>query len=73
MTYFSSYAEPAEGFAVAAGREHGLRRLVLAAGRLGPGRADMPRSRRPPVGFDWTSDERMAEVVDRGFAPGPID
>ncbi|HZA03220.1 MAG TPA: cupin domain-containing protein [Propionibacteriaceae bacterium] len=156
MTYFSSYAEPAEGFAVAAGREHGLRRLVLAAGRLGPGqggplhlhhgeeilrilsgeavvqvgeeqrrcgpgdvviipadvlhgfvtttqvamevvaeldagqvfpvtddrgepvlvevyRADMPWSRRPPVGFDWTSDERMAEVVDRGFAPGPID
>lgn len=37
MTHFSSYEEPAEGFVVAAGREHGLNRLVLAAGRLGPG------------------------------------
>ena len=37
MTYFSSYDEPAEGFVVASGREHGLHRLVLAAGRLGPG------------------------------------
>lgn len=148
MTYFSRYQEPDEGFAVAAGRVHGLTRLVLAAGRLGPGqggplhlhhgeeilrilsgeavvqvgdqhrrcgagdvviipadvvhgfvtlgevemevvaeldagqvfpvtdadgtpvlvevyRADMPWSRRPPAGYDWTSDERMAEVVAR--------
>jgi mannose-6-phosphate isomerase-like protein (cupin superfamily) len=148
MTYFSSYTEPAQGFTVAAGREHGLRRLVLAAGRLGPGqggplhlhhgeeilrilsgsavvqvgdeqrrcgpgdvviipadvvhgfvtetevamevvaeldagqvvpvtddrgeqvlvevyRSDMPWSRQPPPGFDWTTDERMAEIVDR--------
>ena len=37
MTYFSAYEEPPEGFAVVAGREHGLSRLVLAAGRLGAG------------------------------------
>ena len=154
MTYFSSYVEPAEGFTVTAGREHGLRRLVLAAGRLGPGqggplhlhhgeeilrilageavvqvgsesrhcgpgdvviipadvvhgfltttevamevvaeldagqvfpvtddggrqilvevyRADMPWSRQPPAGFDWTTDERMAEIVARAPAPAP--
>jgi mannose-6-phosphate isomerase-like protein (cupin superfamily) len=156
VTYFSSYDEPAEGFTVAAGREHGLRRLVLAAGRLGPGqggplhlhhgeeilrilsgeavvqvgdeqrrcgpgdvviipadvvhgfltttevamevvaeldagqvfpvtddsgqqvlvevyRADMPWSRQPPAGFDWTPDERMAEIVERAPARGPTD
>ena len=149
MTYFSRYEAPGEGFSVAAGREHGLQRLVLAAGRLGAGqggplhlhhgeeilrvlsgeavvqvgdeqrrcgpgdvvvipadvvhgfrtlgevemevvaeldagqvfpvvaadggtelvevyRADMPWSRRPPAGYDWTSDERMAEILVRG-------
>jgi quercetin dioxygenase-like cupin family protein len=26
-------------------------------------RRDMPWSRRPPAGFDWTTDEQMAEVL----------
>ena len=28
-------------------------------------RADMPWSRQPPPGFDWTSDEEMNEILDR--------
>ena len=54
MTYFSSYDEPADGFVVAAGREHGLQRLVLAAGRVGPGQGGRVRcsggtTPRPPI------------------------
>lgn len=35
MTYFSRYDEPEIGFAETAGRTHGLRRILMAAGRLG--------------------------------------
>ena len=28
-------------------------------------RADMPWSRQPPPGFDWTSDEEMNEILER--------
>jgi hypothetical protein len=45
VTYFSSDDEPAVGFAVAAGRKHGLHRLVLAAGRLGPCRQNASGAR----------------------------
>ncbi len=37
MTYFTKYREPDAGFATIAGRDTGLRRIVLAAGRLGAG------------------------------------
>ena len=32
-------------------------------------RADLPWSRRPPPGFDWTSDEEMTEVLRRATPP----
>jgi hypothetical protein len=35
VTYFARYEEPASGFATVAGRDDGLNRIVLAAGRLG--------------------------------------
>jgi mannose-6-phosphate isomerase-like protein (cupin superfamily) len=146
MTYFARYQAPPSGFTTVAGRDEGLRRIVLAAGQLGVGeggplhlhhgeellhilsgevevtvgeetrrcsagdvviiptdtlhgfrtitetamevvaeldagqvfpvsdadgttrlvevyRADMPWSRHPPAGFDWTSDEQLDEVV----------
>jgi mannose-6-phosphate isomerase-like protein (cupin superfamily) len=37
VTYFARYQEPDVGFAAIAGRAEGLRRIVLAAGQLGPG------------------------------------
>jgi len=148
VTYFAKYRTPAIGFDTIAGRDEGLRRIVLAAGQLGTGeggplhlhhgeeilhilsgevdvtvgseiqrcvagdvviiptdtphrfttiaqttmevvaeldagqifpileadgttrlvevyRADMPWSRQPPPGFDWTSDEEMNEILGR--------
>jgi hypothetical protein len=35
VTYFARYQTPAIGFDTIAGRNDGLRRIVLAAGRLG--------------------------------------
>jgi hypothetical protein len=35
VTYFARYRTPAIGFDTIAGRNDGLRRIVLAAGRLG--------------------------------------
>jgi mannose-6-phosphate isomerase-like protein (cupin superfamily) len=35
VTYFARYEEPGSGFATVAGRDDGLHRIVLAAGRLG--------------------------------------
>jgi hypothetical protein len=32
-------------------------------------RADLPWSRRPPPGFEWTSDEEFAEVLRRATPP----
>jgi quercetin dioxygenase-like cupin family protein len=37
MTYFRRYEAPASGFRSVAGRDEGLRRIVLAAGQLGAG------------------------------------
>jgi mannose-6-phosphate isomerase-like protein (cupin superfamily) len=37
VTYFARYEEPESGFAAVAGRDSALRRIVLAAGRLGAG------------------------------------
>jgi mannose-6-phosphate isomerase-like protein (cupin superfamily) len=148
VTYFARYRAPAIGFDTIAGRNDGLRRIVLAAGRLGASeggpphlhhgeeilhilsgevevtvgseirrcragdvviiptdtphrfmtitetemevvaeldagqifpvqdadgttrlvevyRSDMPWSRQPPPGFDWTSDEEMNETLRR--------
>ncbi len=39
MTYFARYEDPDAGFTVVAGREEGLREIVLAAGRLAGGDA----------------------------------
>jgi mannose-6-phosphate isomerase-like protein (cupin superfamily) len=152
MTYFRRYEAPASGFRSVAGRDEGLRRIVLAAGQLGAGeggplhlhhgeeilhilsgevdvtvgsdtrrcsagdiviiptdtthgfttitettmevvaeldagqvfpvsetdgtsrlvevyRADLPWSRRPPPGFEWTSDEEFTEVLRRATPP----
>ena len=152
MTYFRGYEAPASGFRSVAGRDEGLRRIVLAAGQLGAReggplhlhhgeeilhilsgevdvtvgsdtrrcsagdiviiptdtthgfttitettmevvaeldagqvfpvseadgtsrlvevyRADLPWSRRPPPGFEWTSDEEFAEVLRRATPP----
>lgn len=152
MTYFRRYEAPASGFRSVAGRDEGLRRIVLAAGQLGAGeggplhlhhgeeilrilsgevdvtvgsdtrrcsagdvviiptdtshgfttitkttmevvaeldagqvfpvsekdgttrlvevyRVDLPWSRRPPPGFDWTSDEEMTDVLRRATPP----
>jgi mannose-6-phosphate isomerase-like protein (cupin superfamily) len=148
VTYFAKYQEPDSGFVTVAGRDDGLRRIVLAAGQLGAGeggpvhlhhgeeilrilsgevdvtvagerrrcsagdvviiptdtphgfttltettmevvaeldagqifpvegqdgttrlvevyRSDMPWSRQPPAGYDWTSDSVMADILDR--------
>jgi quercetin dioxygenase-like cupin family protein/tetratricopeptide (TPR) repeat protein len=148
VTYFATYRTPAIGFDTIAGRNEGLRRIVLAAGQLGASeggplhlhhgeeilhilsgevdvtvgseirrcvagdvviiptdtphrfttitqttmevvaeldagqifpvldadgttrlvevyRADMPWSRQPPPGFDWTSDEEMNQILGR--------
>jgi mannose-6-phosphate isomerase-like protein (cupin superfamily) len=148
MTYFARYRTPAIGFETIAGRNDGLRRIVLAAGQLGVSeggplhlhhgeeilhilsgevevtvgsemrrclggdvviiptdtphqfttitettmevvveldagqifpvldadgttrlvevyRSDMPWSRQPPPGFDWTSDHEMNEILRR--------
>jgi mannose-6-phosphate isomerase-like protein (cupin superfamily) len=148
VTYFARYEEPASGFATVAGRDEGLNRIVLAAGRLGAVeggpihlhhgeeilrvlsgevdvtvgretrrcgagdvvivptdtphgfttitetamevvaeldagqvfpvsagdgttrlvevyRSDMPWSRQPPQGFQWTSDAEMADILSR--------
>jgi mannose-6-phosphate isomerase-like protein (cupin superfamily) len=148
VTYFARYEEPASGFATVAGRDDGLNRIVLAAGRLGAVeggpihlhhgeeilrilsgevdvtvghetrrcgagdvvivptdtphgfttitetamevvaeldagqvfpvsagdgttrlvevyRSDMPWSRQPPQGFQWTSDAEMADILSR--------
>ena len=35
MTYFARYQEPDSGFVTVAGRDDGLRQIVLAAGQLG--------------------------------------
>jgi mannose-6-phosphate isomerase-like protein (cupin superfamily) len=148
VTYFARYKEPESGFATVAGRDDGLRRIVLAAGQLTAGeggpihlhhgeevlrilsgevdvtvghetrrcgagdvvivptdtphgfttitettmevvaeldagqvfpvraedgttrlvevyRSDMPWSRQPPPGFDWTSDTDTADILIR--------
>ena len=153
MTYFARYRTPAIGFDTIAGRDNGLRRIVLAAGQLGASeggplhlhhgeeilhilsgevevtvgseirrclagdviiiptdtphrfttitqttmevvaeldagqifpvpdvdgttrlvevyRSDMPWSRQPPPGFDWTSDEEMNEILRRAGSSG---
>ena len=152
MTYLRRYEAPASGFRSVAGRDEGLRRIVLAAGQLGAGeggplhlhhgeeilrilsgevdvtvgsdtrrcsagdiviiptdtshgfttitettmevvaeldagqifpvsetdgttrlvevyRVDLPWSRCPPPGFDWTSDEEMTDVLRRATPP----
>jgi len=33
-------------------------------------RSDMPWSRQPPPGFDWTSDEEMNEILRRAGSSG---
>jgi mannose-6-phosphate isomerase-like protein (cupin superfamily) len=153
VTYFARYQTPAIGFDTIAGRDNGLRRIVLAAGQLGASegsplhlhhgeeirhilsgevevtvgseirrclagdviiiptdtphrfttitqttmevvaeldagqifpipdangttrlvevyRSDMPWSRQPPPGFDWTSDEEMNEILRRAGSSG---
>jgi quercetin dioxygenase-like cupin family protein len=37
VTYFSKYHEPSDGFAVIAGRDHGLQQILVAVGTLPPG------------------------------------
>lgn len=152
VTYFARDQAPPVGFRTVAGRDEGLRRIVLAAGQLGVGeggplhlhhgeeilhirsgevqvtvgsetrrcsagdvviipmdtahgfttitetmmevvaeldagqiypvsdaagtmrlvevyRADLPWSRRPPTGFDWTSDEELAEIQRKAGLP----
>jgi mannose-6-phosphate isomerase-like protein (cupin superfamily) len=153
VTYFARYRTPAIGVDTIAGRDNGLRRIVLAAGQLGASeagplhlhhgeeilhilsgevevtvgseirrclagdviiiptdtphrfttitqttmevvaeldagqifpvpdadgttrlvevyRSDMPWSRQPPPGFDWTSDEEMNEILRRAGSSG---
>jgi mannose-6-phosphate isomerase-like protein (cupin superfamily) len=148
VTYFARYQEPDSGFVTVAGRDDGLRQIVLAAGQLGADeggpvhlhhgeeilrilsgevdvmvaserrlcsagdvviipadtlhgfttltettmevvaeldagqifpveaeggttrlvevyRSDLPWSRQPPPGYDWTSDSDMADILDR--------
>jgi mannose-6-phosphate isomerase-like protein (cupin superfamily) len=73
VTYFSSYDEPADGFVVAAGREHGLHRLVLAAGRLGPGQGGPLHLHHGEEILRILSGEAVVQVGDEQRVCGPGD
>ncbi|HSU34783.1 MAG TPA: cupin domain-containing protein [Propionibacteriaceae bacterium] len=73
MTFFSAYDEPAQGFAVVAGREHGLSRLVLAAGRVGPDQGGPLHLHHGEEILRILSGEAMVRVGDQQRQCGPGD
>jgi len=73
VTFFSSYDEPADGFAVVAGRGHGLTRLVLAAGRVGPHQGGPLHLHHGEEILRILSGEALVQVGDQQRQCGPGD